>query len=62
MCLTSVPLKITGRLSQMMLSSVELTRLVSRYRKLSDQFKRQLRERFGDTFSMQPIRRGGGAR
>ena len=41
-----------------MLGSAELTRLVSRYRKLNDRFKRQLRERFGDEITARPIKGG----
>ena len=50
--------QIAGKLSQAMLGSAELTRLVSRYRKLNDRFKRQLRERFGDEITARPIKGG----
>lgn len=50
--------QIAGRLSQAMLGSIELTRLVAKYRKLNDRFKRQLCERFGDEIITRPIKGG----
>ena len=57
-CVCSSPSFVVLTVGQAMLGSAELTRLVSRYRKLNDRFKRQLRERFGDEITARPIKGG----